>query len=78
MRVQEGIAAEINEAKVGQVLEVVIDREDDDFYIGRTQFDSPEVDPEVLINKSKPLSVGEFYKVQIERAEAFDLYGKPV
>ena len=78
MRVQEGIAAEINETKVGQVLEVVVDREDEDFYIGRTQFDSPEVDPEVLIDKSKPLSVGNFYNVRIERAEAFDLYGKPV
>ncbi len=78
MRVQEGIAAEVNEAKVGQVLEVIIDREDDDFYIGRTQFDSPEVDPEVLIDKSNPLSVGSFYNIRIERAEVFDLYGKPV
>lgn len=78
MRVQEGIAAEINETKLGQTLEVVIDREDEDFYVGRTQFDSPEVDPEVLIDKAKPLSVGDFYNIKIERAEAFDLYGKPV
>lgn len=78
MRVQEGIAAEINAAKVGQELEVVVDREDDDFYVGRTQFDSPEVDPEVLISKDKPLSIGHFYTVKIERSEAFDLYGKPV
>lgn len=78
MRVQEGIAAEINESKVGQIMEVVIDREDDDFYIGRTQFDSPEVDPEVLVEKTNPLSIGGFYNIKIERAEAFDLYGKPV
>lgn len=78
MRVQERIAAEINEAKTGQVLEVIVDREDDDFYIGRTQYDSPEVDPEVLIDKTVPLQVGELYKIRIDRAEAFDLYGKPV
>lgn len=78
MRVQEGIAAEINATKVGQDLEVVVDREDADFYIGRTQYDSPEVDPEVLIKKEKPLSIGDFYTVRIERSEAFDLYGKPV
>ncbi|MDD4515137.1 30S ribosomal protein S12 methylthiotransferase RimO [Massilibacteroides sp.] len=78
MRIQEGISAEINESKTGQELEVVVDREDEDFYIGRTQFDSPEVDPEVLIEKTKPLKIGGFYKIKIERAEAFDLYGKPV
>lgn len=75
MRVQEGIAAEINESKTGQILEVVVDREDPDFYVGRTQFDSPEVDPEVLIDKKAPLKTGGFYDIKIERAEAFDLYG---
>lgn len=78
MRVQEGIAAEINEEKVGRVLEVVIDREEDDFYIGRTEYDSPDVDPEVLIAKVKPLKTGAYYNIRIERAETFDLYGKPV
>lgn len=78
MRVQEGIAAEINEEKVGRVLEVVIDREEGDYYIGRTEYDSPEVDPEVLVSKEKPLTPGGYYSVAIERAEAFDLYGKPV
>ncbi|MDD4114386.1 MAG: 30S ribosomal protein S12 methylthiotransferase RimO, partial [Massilibacteroides sp.] len=78
MRVQEEIAAEINEKKTGQIMNVIVDREDDEFYVGRTEFDSPEVDPEVLIEKSQRLIVGHFYSVKIERAETFDLYGKPV
>lgn len=78
MRVQEGIAAEINAAKTGKVFEVVIDRADDDYYVGRTQFDSPEVDPEVLIDKKTNLEVGKYYSIRVERAETFDLYGKPV
>jgi ribosomal protein S12 methylthiotransferase RimO len=76
MRVQEGIAAEINAEKKGKTFDVVIDREDGDYYIGRTEFDSPEVDPEVLIKKDKTLSIGNFYKVLVEEAETFDLYGK--
>ena len=75
MRVQEGISAEINSSKIGKTLKVIIDREEDDFYIGRTEFDSPEVDPEILISKKQALTLGELYQVQIIEAQAFDLYG---
>lgn len=74
MRIQEQISAEINDKKIGQTLRVVIDREEDDFYVGRTECDSPEVDPEVLIAKTEPLQIGLFYDVLIENAQAFDLY----
>lgn len=74
MTVQEGIALDINQEKVGENLKVIIDREDADYYVGRTQYDSPEVDPEVLINKSEKLNIGEFYNVKITSAEPFDLY----
>ena len=59
MAIQEEIAAEINVSKVGQEMKVIIDREEEEYYIGRTEFDSPEVDPEVLIGKEKPLIIGE-------------------
>lgn len=75
MRVQEKISAEINEKKVGQRLQVIIDRKEDDYYIGRTQFDSPEVDPEVLIPAVYELKPGNFYQVEIKETQAFDLYG---
>lgn len=75
MRAQEKISAEINAAKVGQELKVIVDREEEDFYVGRTQFDSPEVDPEMLISKERPLELGQFYQVQVTDAQAFDLYG---
>lgn len=75
MRIQEKISADINQNKIGTEISVIIDREDDDFYIGRTQYDSPEVDPEVLISKTTPLQTGHFYRVKIRDAEAFDLYG---
>jgi len=74
MAVQERIALENNESKIGHTFRVIIDREDSDYYIGRTQFDSPEVDPEVLIDKKKELKIGNFYNVSIDRAEPFDLY----
>ena len=76
MRIQERISADINNAKIGQTLKVIIDREEDDFYIGRTEFDSPEVDPEILISKEKELVLGGFYQVRINEAQAFDLYGE--
>ena len=75
MRAQEKISAEINAAKVGQELKVIVDREEEDFYVGRTQFDSPEVDPEMLISKERPLELGQFYQVRVTDAQAFDLYG---
>jgi ribosomal protein S12 methylthiotransferase RimO len=78
MTVQEQIAGEISQAKVGQTLRVIIDREEEDFYVGRTEFDSPEVDPEVLVAKDKSLQIGEIYPVLIENADVFDLYGKTI
>lgn len=76
MAIQEEIAAEINASKIGEEMKVIIDREEGDYYIGRTEFDSPEVDPEVLIGKEKPLITGEFYTVRITDAQAFDLFGE--
>ena len=75
MELQEGIAMEQQEAKVGQTLRVLIDSDDGEYYVGRTQWDSPEVDPEVLVSKNKPLNVGEFYDVLIEEAMPFELIG---
>ncbi|EHL80968.1 30S ribosomal protein S12 methylthiotransferase RimO [Coprobacter fastidiosus] len=76
MAIQEEIAAEINVSKVGQEMKVIIDREEEEYYIGRTEFDSPEVDPEVLIGKEKPLIIGNFYTVRITDAQTFDLFGE--
>ncbi|MCH4154780.1 MAG: 30S ribosomal protein S12 methylthiotransferase RimO [Muribaculaceae bacterium] len=75
MEIQEGIALELNEAKIGKTFRVIIDREDNDYFVGRTQFDSPEVDPEVLVKKTAPLSIGEFYQVTITEAMPFELIG---
>ncbi len=77
MRVQQAISAAVQEEKVGQTMMVVIDRQEGDYYIGRTEFDSPEVDPEVLIAASEgELSIGHYYKVKITSADDFDLYGQ--
>ena len=79
MAIQQGISSELSQAKVGQEFKVVIDRKEGDYYIGRTQFDSPEVDPEVLIkSEGKRLFAGHFYKVLITEADDFDLYGRIV
>ena len=74
MRVQQNISAELEAGKVGSVLRVIIDRQEGDWYVGRTEFCSPEVDPEVLIPASEKLTIGEFYEVRITDAEEFDLY----
>ena len=76
MDIQEQISLELNEQKVGTVQRVIIDSEEDDYYVGRTQYDSPEVDPEVLIKKDKKLKTGEFYAVTIVEAMPFDLIGE--
>lgn len=78
MALQQEISAEINESKVDKTLVAVIDREEDEYYVGRTEFDSPEVDPEVLISKERELKIGEFYKVEITEAMPYDLIGKIV
>lgn len=73
MHLQETIALELNEAKVGKEFEVIVDREDENYYVGRTEFDSPEVDPEVLIRKTSALKIGEFYRVVVKEALPFEL-----
>lgn len=78
MALQEEISAEHNEKKVGTVQRVIIDREESDCYIGRTQYDSPEVDPEVLIEKARRLKTGQFYDIKIKSAYPFELAGEPV
>lgn len=74
MRVQQNISAEIEGEKVGKVLRVIIDRKEGDYWIGRTEFCSPEVDPEVLIPVEEHLEIGAFYDVSITDSEEFDLY----
>ncbi len=78
MQIQEGISLDVNESKIGQRMKVMLDREEEDFFVGRTQYDSPEVDPEMLITKTKPLVSGRFYNVEVTGAQPFDLYGKVV
>ena len=78
MRVQQNISAEIEAAKIGQTLKVIIDRKEGGYYIGRTEFCSPEVDPEVLIPAKQKLQTGRFYDVRITDAEEFDLYGEAI
>ncbi|MDE7379237.1 MAG: 30S ribosomal protein S12 methylthiotransferase RimO [Paraprevotella sp.] len=76
MAVQQRISAEITAEKVGKVFNVIIDRVEGDYYVGRTEFDSPEVDPEVLIPVADAeLTLGEFYPVKIDETDDFDLYG---
>ena len=77
MALQQEISADLSNAKIGQELKVIIDRKEGDYYIGRTQFDSPEVDPEVLIKTNgKRLFSGRFYRVRITNADDFDLFGE--
>ena len=78
MDIQENISTELNAAKIGQSLKTIIDRREGDYYVGRTEFDSPEVDPEVLITPpaGTTLRTGDFYEVTITDAESYDLYGE--
>lgn len=76
MAIQEDVALESNQSKIGKTMTVVIDREEPDYFVGRTEFDSPEVDPEVLINKDDRLTVGNFYDVEITEALPFELMAK--
>ena len=78
MDIQERIAEQHNARKVGQVLRVLIDKKEEPYYIGRTEYDSPEVDGEVLIADSHKLRVGNFYDVKITDSQAFDLFGEVV
>ena len=76
MRIQQRISSEIQEEKVGKVMRVIIDRREGDYWIGRTEFDSPDVDPEVLISvaTAPEVKIGNFYEVNIISADDFDLY----
>lgn len=79
MRLQQKISAEVQESKVGSEMKIIIDRLEGEWYVGRTEYDSPEVDPEVLVSATdNSLIVGQFYNVRITRAEDFDLYAEPV
>ena len=78
MSTQEEIAAELNVAKIGRTFKTLIDRNEEEYFVGRTEYDSPEVDQEVLISKQDTpnLQVGNFYPVEITSADTFDLYGQ--
>ena len=78
MEIQQNISAELNESAVGQTFKVIIDRKEGEFYIGRTEFDSPEIDQEVLIGSEHKLIPGNFYNILITKSTEFDLYGEPV
>ena len=80
MAIQTGISAELGAAKIGKRLKVIIDRIEGDYYIGRSEFDSPEIDPEILIERegTPRLQIGHFYPVMIVGAEDIDLYGRVV
>ena len=76
MAIQQEISSELSAAKIGRQMKVIIDRVEGDYYIGRTEFDSPEVDPEVLIERNgEQLIIGNFYQVEIVNSDDFDLYG---
>lgn len=78
MEIQEGISLEVNENKIGKTISVIIDREEDEYFVGRSEYDSPEVDGEVLIDKTANLSIGDIYDVKITSALPFDLLGEVV
>lgn len=78
MAVQEDIAAEINAGKQDAIMRVLVDREESDYYVARSQYDSPEVDNEVLIEKIRPLEIGSFYDVKVVQTMPFDLIAHPL
>lgn len=77
MQVQEGISEALNNKKIGKVMKVLIDRNEGEYFVGRTEFDSPEVDNEVLISNKHYLRIGDFVNVQITSAQSYDLFGTP-
>jgi ribosomal protein S12 methylthiotransferase len=78
MEVQQAISSELNELAIGKEFKVIIDRKEGDFFVGRTEFDSPEIDQEVLIADEYNLKPGNFYNIHITKSTEFDLYGEPV
>lgn len=75
MEIQQEISTEIESKKIGKILKTIIDRKEGEFYIGRSEFCSPEVDPEILVKADKKLYIGNFYNVKITNSDEFDLYG---
>jgi len=78
MEIQQQISAELNRQKIGKIFKVLIDKKEGEFYVGRTEFDSPEVDGEVLITSSNDLKNGDFMNVKITGSEDYDLYGEVI
>jgi len=79
MEIQSQISWELNQEKIGQEFKVVVDRKEGNYFVGRTEFDSPDVDNEVLIDATKTyLKTGEFTRVKITDAADFDLYGEVI
>lgn len=78
MEIQQGISAELSAAKIGKQYKVIIDRKEGEYYVGRTEFDSPEVDPEVLITSDKRLETGRFYQVEVTDSDDFDLFARVI
>jgi len=78
MDIQQNISAELNESLIGKIFKVIIDRKEGEFFVGRSEFDSPEVDQEILISAEHLLVPGNFYNILITKSTEFDLYGEPV
>jgi len=75
MELQQQISAELNQSRVGQILQIIIDRTDGEFYVGRSRYDSPEVDQEILVPvASGKVNPGEFHQVRITKADDYDLF----
>jgi ribosomal protein S12 methylthiotransferase len=77
MQLQQNISSELNEEYIGKIFKVIIDRQESEFFVGRTEFDSPEVDQEVLVESQYNLKPGNFYNIRITKTTEFDLYGEP-
>ena len=76
MRIQQEVSDALNQQKIGQTLNVLIDREEPDYFVGRTEYDSPEVDPEVFVEKDASIQIGAFYPIQITSTIDYDLVGQ--
>ena len=78
MEIQGNISLENNVNRVGRIERIIIDSKEGDYHIGRTQYDSPEVDQEILVKTAKKLKAGDFVTVRITAAEQYDLYAEPI
>src|SRR5690606_34317627 len=79
MELQQGISLALNESKIGKTFKVMVDRVEGDYFVGRTEFDSTEVDNEVLVEKANNfVRIGDFATVEITGADDFDLYGRVI